>query len=171
MLLKEHEVYHKMDAAQAQLKEKAVMHIARTTNATGEQFHCEVPIYPDDTRAQIKTRLNFFLSLIQDRMTDENEAVMRNNLEHQRKVATQEALRRNNESFAKQAKALKKRIGKIDHTGKGLSESEYETQLADLKSKLAQANAELEISLSPEEAKASLETAEKEIGMRADEGE
>lgn len=165
MLLKEHEVYHKMDATQAQLKEKAVMHIARTTNATGEQFHCEVPIYPDDTRAQIKTRLNFFLSLIQDRMTDENEAVMRNNLEHQRKVATQEALRRNNESFAKQAKALKKRIGK------GLSESEYETQLADLKSKLAQANAELEISLSPEEAKASLETAEKEIGMRADEGE
>ncbi len=140
MLLQEHKKYHEMGAQEAQLKEKTTVHVVRTTNQTGEQFHVEVPIYPTDDREAIKNRVNFFLSIIQDRMEDENKAMVDAQKKEYEKRALQEASQRNNQSFINQSKDLAKKLKQNK-----IKQLEHDTQLAKLKENLVTANKELDL--------------------------
>lgn len=162
MLLPEHEVFHKMGAKDAGLTEKTVVHVVRTTNQTGEQFHAEIPIYPDDSREVIKNRVNFFLSIIQDRMEDENKAVQARDQETRRIHAISEAMKRNNQSFANQSKALQKKLAK-----KQIKQAEFDSELGKIKANLITANQELEAAIgNPGHAKAIMEAAQKDVELR-----
>src|ERR1043165_7982919 len=76
MLRSGHEKYHKMSPGDVGLKAVMPIQISRTTAETGEQFTTEVPVYPDDSREQMNDRINFALSIMQDRMEDVNKAIV-----------------------------------------------------------------------------------------------
>lgn len=139
MLLTEHAKYHEMGAKEANIREKTVMHISRQTTQTGEQLHCEVPIFPEDTRAEVKTRLNFFYSLMQDRLDDENKAVQAMNDRNQTIRLATEAMRRNHSLFQQGSKRLERELkaGKI-------APQDRDASLAALKLNLETANKELQ---------------------------
>src|SRR5580692_600922 len=124
MMLPEHEKYHKMPASEAHIKEKTIMHVSRSTAQTGEQFHAEIPIYPEDTREQIKDRTNFMLSIIQDRLEDENRAVNARNEEQQKINGAAMAIERNKKSFISKTKALAKQLQR-----KKISKEEHDAQV------------------------------------------
>lgn len=112
MLLPEHEKHHKASPADVGLKETARIAVIRTTNQTGEQFQIEIPVYPDDSREQLNDRVGFFLSIVQDRMEDENKAVNELNQRAEKVRRTGEQLKRLTSEFEKQVKAVKKRASK-----------------------------------------------------------
>lgn len=143
MMLPEHEKYHKMDAKDAHIKEKTIMHVTRNTTQTGEQFHAEIPVYPEDTREMVKERTNFLLSIIQDRLEDENKAVNEQTQKQQRINDLAQAYKRNHISFQAKAKALKKELAR-----KKLTLAEYDGQLELMKNNLELANKELESQIS-----------------------
>lgn len=75
MLMRDHARYHALSPKDVGLKDTMPLQITRTTAETGEQFTFEVPIYPDDSREKVNDRVNFALSIMQDRMEDVNKAV------------------------------------------------------------------------------------------------
>jgi thiamine kinase-like enzyme len=131
MLLEDHAKYHALGPADVGLQATAYLDIARTTSHTGEQFHVQVPVYKEDTREQLKDRVNFFLSIIQDRMEDENKAV--NKMNEIRQLQT--SIERNAKSFLTQKKALDKRLKKQQ-----LTMEQYNADLDTLKENLKTAN-------------------------------
>ena len=131
MLLEDHAKYHKLGPSDVGLQATAYLDIARTTSHTGEQFHVQVPVYKEDSREQLKDRVNFFLSIIQDRMEDENKAV--NKMNEIRQLQT--SIERNGKSFLIQKKALDKRLKKQQ-----LNLAEYNSELETLKENLKKAN-------------------------------
>jgi hypothetical protein len=131
MLLEEHAAYHKMAPKDVGLKAQTHIDVIRTTNQTGEQFHVQVPVYEDDTREAVKSRVNFFLSIIQDRMEDENKAVSKLNDTRQLKGI----IERNSQNFVNKKSALDKRLEK----GK-LTKEAYEIHLKELQDGLKTAN-------------------------------
>ncbi len=139
MLLDSHKKYHDMGPADLGLKETLYVQVARTTTQTGEQFIFNVPFYQDDSREMFTNRINFCLSVMQDRMEDENKAVEE---VQKRQLATTIAkgtIGRNHKAFVSQAKAVKKRFarGVID-------EATADAEIAALKEKMVQANAEFQ---------------------------
>lgn len=80
-LLPEHEQYHKLgpkDVGFDKDKEGRVaeLNIARTTSHTGEQLMISCPVYASDSRDELSARVQFCFSIIQDRMEDENVAMI-----------------------------------------------------------------------------------------------
>ena len=142
-ILPEHEKYHTMDAKDAHIKEKIIMHVTRNTTQTGEQFHAEIPVYPEDTRQMVKDRTNFMLSIIQDRLEDENKAVNEQTQKQQRINDLAQAYKRNHISFQAKAKALMKNVAR-----KKMTLEEHDKELAQMKTNLELANKELEASIS-----------------------
>lgn len=75
----EHKTYHTIGPKDlgfdGDKKAAMTVDILRTTNHTGEQIHIQVPVYGDETREELKTKLGFVYSIIQDRMEEENKAV------------------------------------------------------------------------------------------------
>lgn len=165
-LLKEQEKYHQMSPTDVSMssdkKPVATIDVARTTNHTGEQFHVAVPVYADDTRDQVNDRLQFFLSIIQDRLEQENKAIVAQNEKAQKVRHIQESVRRNGIHFKKQLEALQKRARK---------EKWPEAQLISEREKLLKAlkesNDKLLGALSPEEKEGIVdETTEETSGVK-----
>lgn len=112
MLLNEHEEYHGLGPKDILKPGKApVMHVdvVRTTSHTGEQFHINCPVYEDDTREELKTRIWTYLSIIQERLEDENEAMERVNRLSQQERLREESIRRNQSKFKTDKKDIIKR--------------------------------------------------------------
>lgn len=113
MLLPEHKEFHEMGPKDLgfRTKEESVMSvdIARTTNQTGEQIHVSVPVYKDEDRETVQRRLGFAFSLIQDRLKDENKAIMYLNEWHSKKRQAQVELQKSEDSYGKEIKAVEKR--------------------------------------------------------------
>lgn len=142
MLLDNHKKYHEMGPKDAGLKGEVKLQVARTTDHTGEQFAMDIPIYPDDSREQVRDRVNFFLSLIHDRVEDVNKAIVEMNEREQKLRHARELIKRNLQTFANKAKALEKRLKR---KGKdGITQSEYEHALENLKAELKAANEPLQ---------------------------
>jgi multidrug efflux pump subunit AcrB len=139
MILPEHEKYHKMNAKEADIREKTIMHVSKTTSMGGEQLHAEIPIYPDDTREQITDRMNFMFSLLQERLETENKAIENKNQAQQRIHDISMAIKRNHLSFQTKSRALQKNLSK-----KKISQANYDQEMIDLKAKLDEANRQLE---------------------------
>ena len=138
MLITEHEKYHKMTPKDVGLKEAMIINIARTTTATGEQFHFQVPVYPDDSREMVNDRVKFCFSFMQDRMEDENIAVDRLNKARQESTMLKVSIDNNNKLFVKQMNALKKRLRKGQ-----IEASDFDLEVKKLQDGLVTANAEL----------------------------
>lgn len=111
-LLPEHERYHTLGpkdvGVDGDKKPAMTIDVLRTTNNTGEQLHIQVPIYGDDSRDQLRDRLNFAYSILQERLEDENKAVEWRNkrMEIVRRAA--EASKRNAERLQKKLNHLQK---------------------------------------------------------------
>lgn len=120
MLKSGHERYHKLTPKDIALQSPMPIQISRTTSQTGEQFTFEVPVYPDDSREMVRDRVNFALSVIQDRMEDENAAI----LERAKRAAT-----------AKAAKVLEKKVKAVERQLKRgkIKQEEADLQLAEAK--------------------------------------
>lgn len=145
MLLQDHEKYHTMGPGDVGLKEPMHVGIIRTTAQTGEQFQFDVPIYPDDSREMVRNRINFVLSIMQDRMEDENKAVEELNKKQQRLRHLKILIEKNNKTFVNKAKALEKRLKR-----KAISKADYEAELEQLKAELKAANDPLQAELGSE---------------------
>lgn len=117
MLMPSHEKYHKMSPKDVGLKDTMPLQLSRVTAETGEQFTFEVPIYPDDSREAVNDRVNFALSIMQDRMEDVNKAIL------EAKVVSEKAHKAR--QMTTQVRALEKRLkrGKI-------TQEEYDKELA-----------------------------------------
>lgn len=81
MLLEEHKIYHELgpkDVRWADEEEKTAceVHIVRQTSATGEQINISVPLFAKDSREDVKSRLGMVYSILQDRMEEENKALI-----------------------------------------------------------------------------------------------
>lgn len=142
MMLAEHERAHSLGPIDVGLKNEMVINIARTTNQTGEQFHFQVPIYPDDSRDMVNDRVNFCLSIMQDRMEDENKRVLAQNELVSKARDAKMLIEKNHQTFVNKAKALEKSLRKG-----AFSEEEYKVKLTELQEGLAAANAQLEADL------------------------
>ena len=72
MLLNNHAKYHAMGIKDIKIKRgKPIMAINMQRSVSEyENWSTSVPIYKDDTREEIKTRLNVIASLLQDRQDD-----------------------------------------------------------------------------------------------------
>jgi hypothetical protein len=112
--------------------------VTRVTSKTGEQFHMDCPIYGDDTREEINERMGMFLSIIQDRLEEENAAWNEIEEEQLKKRLIKEATKRNKASYEKQKAALDKRVAK-----KKITVEQYEAEVAELKTTFETANTKL----------------------------
>jgi hypothetical protein len=139
MILVEHAKYHEMGPKDVGLKEPVFVQVARTTDHTGEQFAFNIPIYPDDSREQVKDRVNFFLSVMHDRVEDINKAIVELDEKNKKSQQIKELIGRNNQTFVNKAKALEKRFKK-----KQIKPEDYEVELKVLKDGLAAANGPLQ---------------------------
>lgn len=108
MLLAEHKKYHEMSPKDVVKQEQSVMSIdvARTTTHTGEQFHVTIPVYISDSREELRDRMQFCLSIMQERMEEENEAMNRMNAAVQTERVRGESIRRNQLKLKKDRKEL-----------------------------------------------------------------
>lgn len=151
-LLKEHEKYHTLSPVDVGMstdkRQVATIDVARTTNHTGEQFHVAVPVYADDTREALNDRLQFFLSIIQDRLEEENKAVVAQNEKAQKIRNLQESMRRNGIHFKKKLEALKKRARK-----EKWEDAEFVAERAKLIDELKNANEQLASAFTEDEKK------------------
>lgn len=131
MLIADHEKYHAMAPKDVGLKAVMPLQVTRTTAETGEQFTFEVPIYPDDSREMVKDRVNFALSIMQDRMEDINQSMV------EAREKAQKAFRA--KAMTNQVRALEKRLkrGKI-------SQEEFDKELAEISAKFGDAIAAIE---------------------------
>lgn len=115
-MLPELEKYHSMSPKDVGLsgekKQVTVIDVARTTNHTGEQFHVAVPVYAEDTRQELRDRIYFFLSIVQERLEEENRAIQVANDRNQKLRNVQATVKRNALHFQKQLAALQKRAKK-----------------------------------------------------------
>jgi hypothetical protein len=78
-LIPEHEKFHALgpiDTIKSGGERVMGIQIARQTNATGEQIVMECPVYNTDTRDELNARLQMCYSLLQDRLEDENKAML-----------------------------------------------------------------------------------------------
>lgn len=139
MILAEHEKYHNMGPADVGLKETVFVQVARTTDHTGEQFAFNIPIYPDDSRESVKDRVNFFLSVMHDRVEDINKAMLELEAKGNRSRQLKTLIDKNNQTFVNKAKALEKKFKR-----KVIKQDEYDTELAALKAGLKEANEPLQ---------------------------
>ncbi len=132
MLLKAHAKYHGLSPKDVGLQAIMPLQITRTTAETGEQFTFEVPIYPEDTREQMNDRINFALSIMQDRLEDVNAAITEQRLTAQ-KVHHAKAI-------ANKVRALEKRLSR----GK-ITKEEYDKEIAAMDEKFSDTMDALEI--------------------------
>ncbi len=84
MLVSDHAKYHSMKPSDIKWsgKKVAAIEYLRPTSNDGEQVSLAIDIFIDDTREQLTDRINFLYSLVQDRMEDNNKAVLENNQKH-----------------------------------------------------------------------------------------
>lgn len=137
MLLDCHEPFHKLGPKDVFKAGKTpVMHVdvVRTTSHTGEQFHINCPVYEDDTREEMKTRVWTCLSLIQERLEEENEALDMVNKKTQAERLREESIRRNQSKFKKDKKELIARSRSEKWT-----KEQVDKELVDLESRFKQA--------------------------------
>jgi len=92
MLIPEHEKFHKMGPVDTFKKEERAMSIqvARQTSTTGEQIVMECPVFASDTREELNARLGMCYSIMQDRLEDENKAMLRLQEEAKKRKAAAE---------------------------------------------------------------------------------
>jgi hypothetical protein len=79
MLLPEHERFHKLgpnETIKADAKQVMEIQVARQTSTTGEQIAIGCPVYADDTREELNARLGMVYSILQDRLEEENKAML-----------------------------------------------------------------------------------------------
>lgn len=98
------------------------VNVVRQTSHTGEQFHFEIPVYASDTREEMNKRIGMCLSVIQDRLEEENEAFLEIQQGEQKKRLTQEAKKRNTLKFESEKKQLRKQAKKEGWTQEVLDE-------------------------------------------------
>lgn len=84
------------------------VNVVRTTSHTGEQFHIECPVYATDTREEMDARVGMCLSIIQDRLEEENQAFLKIQQEEQLKRMREEAKRRNSIKLQNDLKKLER---------------------------------------------------------------
>ena len=103
-LLPEFMKYHKLGPNELKFGEKAIMtlDVARQTNNTGEQLHISVPIYADDSREEMMSRIHMAYSILQERLEDENKVMQKLNDKIQAKRIREENQRRAEMEAAKQ---------------------------------------------------------------------
>ncbi len=135
MILEDHAKYHDMGPKDVGLKEAVKLQVARTTDHTGEQFAFEIPIYPDDSREQVRDRVNFFLSIMHDRVEDVNQAMLESREKELKINHLRKAIENNNQRFVNQTKALEKRLKR-----KAIKQAEFDEELAKLQAELKEAN-------------------------------
>lgn len=145
MLLDEHEGYHKIGPKDVGLQTHAKIDVVRTTSVTHEQFHIEIPVYPDDSREMLRNRVGMFLSVIQDRLEEENKAVNALNKKQQTLRIAQESIKRNNKLFTDKKRKLDKQLRQ-----KNIGDDEYKAKLKELQDELAKANETFSKSLEDE---------------------
>ena len=110
-LLEEHDKYKAMGPSDVFKKEgepAMAIQVSRSTSHTGEQFSFECPIWKDDTREDVKNRLYWALSIVQDRLEEENEAMIRIEAANQKTRLKQEAAKRNEKRYNQRLKDLKR---------------------------------------------------------------
>lgn len=145
MILDDHKKYHDMGPADVGLKEPVFVQVARTTDHTGEQFAFNIPVYPDDSRDSVRDRVNFFLSIMHDRVEDINKAMIELDAKASESRQLKQLIDRNNQTFVNKAKALEKRFKR-----KAIKQDEYDKELATLKAGLKEANEPLQQKLEDE---------------------
>lgn len=124
--------------------------IVRQTSQTGEQIHIDCPVYAEDTREQLKARLGFCYSILQERLEEENEAVNFQNKRHQTmrmcKVADENNIKHKEKLFAKLEKSAKAQRWTEEKIAeeKKLIETEFDKAHKPNALKFAHAKAELE---------------------------
>ena len=136
-LMESHKPYHQLAPKDIGLQGPMPIQISRTTSQTGEQFTFEVPVYPDDTREVLRKRVNFALSIIQDRMEDENAAI----LERAKKAALRKAEKTNE----MKVKAIERQLKR-----KKITQEEADLQLAEAKEDYAGALEQIHIEYASE---------------------
>lgn len=122
------------------------VNVVRQTSHTGEQFHFEIPVYASDTRDEMNDRIHMCLSVIQDRLEQENTAFLKIQAEEQKKRLTQEAIERNWKKFEREKKDLQKEAKKA-----GWKQETLDAKLADLTERFTKAQETLEGSNTVEE--------------------
>jgi len=120
--------------------------VVRVTSKTGEQFHMECPLYVDDTREEVNTRMGMLLSVVQDRLEEENEAWNEVETTQLKKRLIKEAAKRNEKSLKTKKLALDNRL---KHSK--ISTDDYTKELLELEEKFATAMKELTQAETPEE--------------------
>jgi len=88
MLVKDHAKYHAMKPEDIKWDgpKVATIEYLRPTSNDGEQVSLAIPVFKDDSREQLTDRINFLYSVVQDRMEDNNKAVMESNQKHYNQV-------------------------------------------------------------------------------------
>lgn len=130
--MKGHERYHKLNPADLGLKAVMPLQVSRTTAETGEQFTIEVPIYPDDSREMLNDRVNFALSIMQDRLEDVNKAVVEARVKAQKAQAAK--------IMAAKVRALEKKKSR----GK-ITEEQYQKELDELNAQFGDATESIDL--------------------------
>jgi hypothetical protein len=123
--------------------------IVRTTSYTGEQFHIDCPVYADDSRAELHDRVGMCLSVIQERLEEENEAMVEINEREQKTRLREEVIKRNVMKFNKDKKDLEKEAKKA-----GWKPETLEAKIKDLEERFDTAQKTLEESETVENIKA-----------------
>lgn len=131
-LSKELEKYHKLSPKDVGLQATLPLQISRTVAESGEQMTMEVPIYPDDSREQMKDRINFALSVMQDRLEDVNAAILE---------AKKKADKANQARIAvAQVRALEKRLKKGT-----IKQAKFDEEMAALNEKFGDVMQEIDL--------------------------
>lgn len=126
------EKYHKMSPKDVGLQATMPIQISRTVAESGEQMTMEVPIYPDDSRDSMNDRINFALSVMQDRLENVNAAIL------EAKVKADKA---NQARIAvSQVRALEKRFKKGT-----IKKAKFDEELAELNEKFGDVMAGIEL--------------------------
>lgn len=136
-LSSKHRKYHELSPCDVFTKEETPItsyDVGRATSATGEQFHFSCPVYKSDTREELNNRIQFLMSIVQDRLEEENEAMQEAEAEVTKARRKGEVMKRNRSKYDAELKALKKEAKK-----KGWTEEETTTKVTELTNKFEKA--------------------------------
>ena len=154
MLMEDHERFHKLSPKDVGLQNVMPLQLSRTTAETGESFTFEVPIYPDDSREMVNDRVNFALSIMQDRLEDVNKAMV---------IAREKAQKAQHaRAVANKVRALEKRLRK----GK-ITQEAFDKEVEALDENFADAMAAVELEGKSDDEVLSEDSSEEEVDKEA----